>query len=188
MCIFNVLSLEFAKLFTSTSTSTLLLNLQHIESDSLAQRSALTDSDNVSLLNSNKTRGAVGSQVGVSLFITVVLFDKVQVLSSNDNSSFHLGRLNDTRENATTDADVSGERALFVNISSFDSFLGCLESKANFLVPAFANSTLQSYSLVVLENGVLLLIGSFGLDLREPVTCSIENFFSLEEQGCPVRK
>lgn len=101
--------------------------------------------------------------IGMSLFITIVFLDKMQVLASNDDSALHLGRLNDSRQNTSTNANVASEWALFVNVSSINSFLGSLESKSNFFVPTLAQSTLQNYALVVLEDGVLLLKCSLSL-------------------------
>lgn len=57
---------------------------------SLAQRSALTNSHSVTILNTESGRN-VGGQVAVSLLISGVLGDEVEIFSSDDQSSVHLG-------------------------------------------------------------------------------------------------
>lgn len=64
----------------------------------------------------------------VSLFETVVFSNVVQVVTTNNNGSLHFVRYNDTTEDTSTNADVSSEWALLVNISSVDSFRGSLEA------------------------------------------------------------
>lgn len=86
---------------------------QDVESDSLGQRSALTNGDLVSDFNSESGR-AVDGQVLVSFLVSPVLGDEVQVVPSDDDGSVHLGGLYDTSQDSASDGDVAGEGALLV--------------------------------------------------------------------------
>ena len=68
----------------------LVLNLDHIESDGLGEGSALSNSHDVTFLYSGEGWGAVSGQVLVSLLKTVVLLDVMEVVAANDDSSLHL--------------------------------------------------------------------------------------------------
>lgn len=54
------------------------------------------------------------SQVLVSLLVSLVLGDEVQVLSSDDDGVGHLGGVDDTGEDSASDGDFTGEGALLV--------------------------------------------------------------------------
>ena len=64
----------------------------------------------------------MGSKVLMSLLITIVFTNVMQILSTYDNSVVHLGRLDSTSKNATSDGNIAGEWALFVNVCAVDSF------------------------------------------------------------------
>jgi len=74
----------------------------NVESDSLGERTALTDSDNISFLD-REGRTAVSSDVLVSLFKSTVLSDVVKVVSSYNKSSLHLRRDDLSAENSSSD-------------------------------------------------------------------------------------
>lgn len=80
---------------------------------SLAQRSALANGNLVTLLNT-EGRGDVGSQVLVSLLVTGVLGDEVEVLAADDDGTVHLGGDNGAGQDTATDGDETGEGALLV--------------------------------------------------------------------------
>lgn len=65
-------------------------NLENVEADGLAQRSALADGDDISFLDS-ETWADVDGDVSVSLLESVVLLDVVEIVSSDDDSASHLG-------------------------------------------------------------------------------------------------
>jgi hypothetical protein len=65
-----------------------------------------------------------------------------------------------TSQNSSTDGDLSSEGALFVNVMTFNSLLGSLETKTNLLVPVVASLLCI---LGVLENTVLFKVGTFSL-------------------------
>ena len=80
---------------------------------SLAQRSALANGNLITLLNT-ESRGDVGSEVLVALLVTRVLGDVVEVFSSDDEGSVHLGRDDGAVQDTAADRDETGEGALLV--------------------------------------------------------------------------
>lgn len=86
------LNLEFAETLGFTSSSS---NLDNVESDGLGEWSTLANSNVITFLDS-ESWGDVSSQVLVSLFVSVVFWNIVQVVSSDDDGSVHLGRDNNT--------------------------------------------------------------------------------------------
>lgn len=105
-----------------------------VEADSLGERSALANGNLVTLLNTESRRN-VGSKVLVALLVTVVLGDVVEVVTSDNDGTVHLGRDNSTGQNLTTDRDNTGERALVVNVVGADGLSRGLETETNILVP-----------------------------------------------------
>ena len=79
----------------------------------LAQRSALSNGNLITLLNTESWRD-VRSKVLVSLLVPGVLGDEVEVFSADDESSVHLGGNDGTGQDTATDGDETGERALLV--------------------------------------------------------------------------
>ena len=72
--------------------------------------------------------------VRVSLFVSLVLFDKVQVIHAEDDGAVHFRRLDDAGQDSTSDGDVTGERALLVDIVAFDGLFRSLKAQTNVLV------------------------------------------------------
>lgn len=93
---------------------------EDVETDSLGERTALTDGDGVTLLDTERG-GDVGGEVLVALLVTAVLGDEVEVLAAEDDGVGHLARgVNDTSEDTATDRDLAGEGALLVDVSAVD--------------------------------------------------------------------
>jgi len=67
-----------------------ILDLQNVELDGLGKGTALTDGHTITLLDS-EARGAVDSHGSVTLLIPVVLGDVVQVVTTDDDGTLHLG-------------------------------------------------------------------------------------------------
>lgn len=86
--------LEFNKLFASRCFS--LLDFQHVVSNSFTQRTALSNRDGITILHADKTWGQVSSNITMTLFITVVFWNVVQVITTNDDGSAHFGADHDT--------------------------------------------------------------------------------------------
>ena len=80
---------------------------------SLAQWSALTNGDLVTLLNTESGRD-VGGEVLVALLVTGVLGDEVKVLAADNQGTVHLGGNDGAGQDTATDGDETGERALLV--------------------------------------------------------------------------
>lgn len=148
-------NLKFRELLTSLRIA-VALDFEDVEANSLGQGTAFTDSDDITSLNTNESGRAMGGNVLVSLFVTVILLDVVQVFTTNDNGAFHFGGNNLTSKNTSTDGYVTSEGAFLINVSSSDGFLGSLETQTDVLVPA-RTFTLWDNALVVHEDGVLLL-------------------------------
>ena len=108
-------------------------DFQDVETNSLGQRSALAD-DNLVAFLASKRRGNVRGNVRVSLFVSLVLFDKVQVIHAEDDGAVHFRRLDDAGQDSTSDGDVTGERALLVDIVAFDGLFRSLKAQTNVLV------------------------------------------------------
>ena len=138
-------------------------NLQDIESHSLGKRSALSDDHNVSFLDS-EARTDVDRHVGMSLLKSVVFLDIVQVVSSHNDGSVHLGAHHHSLQDLSSDGDIGSEGAFLIDVLSFDGFLGSLESKSYILEVSHSLAGLLSQQLgAVEEHGVLFLESSFNL-------------------------
>ena len=102
----------------------------HVEAHSLGKRTALSNGDNISLLD-GKGRRAVGRNVLVTLFETTVLLDVVQVIPSDNNGVLHLGRNNLSVEDASSDGNISGKGALLVDVVTLNGGIGSLDSESD---------------------------------------------------------
>ena len=71
--------------------------------------------------------------VSVSLFVSVVLGDVMKIISSHDDGSLHLGWDADTLQDSSSDRNVAGEWAFFINVSRFDGLFRSSESKSDVL-------------------------------------------------------
>ncbi len=119
--------LEHDKLLLQVTLDLGWLNSQDIESDTLGEWSALSDSDNISWLNS-ESWGAVSLEGLVSLLESLELSNVMQVISSNDDGSVHFVGDDETLVNSSSDGWASSEWALVVNVITFNGFLWGLES------------------------------------------------------------
>lgn len=125
-----------------------LADFQDVEAHSLGQRTALTNGDNIAMLNISEHRGAVDAHVAVTLLETAVFAHKVQVVAPNDNGALHLGLADHAGQNATTDPHITGPGALLVDVGTIDGLTWGLETESH-----IAGATQQ------------LLLGDAGLDL-----------------------
>lgn len=148
----HLINLELGELLLLALSGT-AGNSKNVESNGLRKRTALTNSDNITLSNT-ESRGNVGSKVLVTLLVTVVLRDVVEVLTSQDDGTVHLGRDDSSSEDLSTDRDKTNEGALLVNVGSLDGLLGGLETKTNILIPSLG--LLVDLGLGVLEDVRLL--------------------------------
>ena len=88
----------------------------HIEADRLGEGTALAHGDDITGLNIHEARRHVDGHVIVALLETAVLLDEVQVIATNDNGTLHFELADDSGQNSATNADVTGEGALLVDV------------------------------------------------------------------------
>lgn len=65
----------------------------------------------------------MNGDVPVTLLETAVLADVMQIITSDDDGALHLQLLNDSGEDASTDANVAGEWAFLVNVGAIDGLM-----------------------------------------------------------------
>ena len=117
--------LELLKLLLGASS---LGDLEHIESDSLAQGPALSNSDNVSNLYIPETGGQVHRHVLVTLLKAIVLSDVMEIVPADDDIPLHLHLHHDTRQDPILDGDITSEGAFLVYVGALNGFFGCLKA------------------------------------------------------------
>ncbi len=131
--------------------------------DGLSEGSALSDSDDITFLDS-ETRRAVSNEVSVSLFISIVLFDIVEIVSSDNDGIFHLVRDDHSSKDFSSNADISSEGTFFVNVISLNGFLGGFESESDISEVSDSLSSLREEEfLIAIENSGLFLVSLFFL-------------------------
>jgi len=122
---------------------------------------ALANGDDITDLGL-EARGDVGRDVLVTLLVTVVLRDPVEVVTTDNDGALHLGADDGTTEDTATNAHVAGERALLVNVVVLDGSLRGLEAKSDILpVAGLATHLAAEDALAANENGRLLLESAF---------------------------
>lgn len=119
---------------------------------SLAKGSALANGNLVTLLNTESGRD-VGGEVLVSLLVTRVLGDEVEVLSSDNDGSVHLGGNDGAGEDTATDGDSASEGALLVYIaqSQQSQFVrGCVPVRISISISSrCSNAAFQSFAIAL---------------------------------------
>ena len=108
------------------------LNRDDVEVDGLAKWPALTNLDDITLLN-NESWAAVSWDLSVPLLETLVLSDPVEVISPDDDGPLHLGGNDNTPHEAAPDGDVASEWALAVDVFALLSSLWSLDAQADVL-------------------------------------------------------
>ena len=84
----------------------------------------------------------------MSLLISGVFWDEVEVFSADNEGAVHLGGNNSSGQDTTTDGNETGERALLVNVASLNGGLWGSESQSNVFIPSSATlSNLAGLSL-----------------------------------------
>jgi len=139
-----------------------LLDLQYVETDGLTQWTALTNSNLITNSNIQETWRQVCRDVSMSLFVSVVLLDVVQVVTTQYASSLHLQRSNGTGQDSTTNRNITSKWAFLVNVVSFNSVDWCLEAQT-YVTNESTSNLLTCTSFVVQEDSWLLLESFFSL-------------------------
>ena len=123
-----ILCSEHDECLSNITFNSFLLDSQSVESDSLGDRSALTDGNDITNSSSGESRGKMSGHVLMSLLESVVLLNVVEVISSEDNSSAHLIGEDDTFEDSASDGNWGSERTLVIDVLSGHCLLGSLET------------------------------------------------------------
>ena len=144
--------LKDSELFLITRTS--WCELQDVESDCLREWSALTEDNMITFLQLSESWGDMNSDVLVSLLVSLVFWNEVEVVSSDDDCSLHVAWLDDSREDSTSDGNLWCEWTLVIDICAIDCLLWCCESHANLLV----------ISLDTCEVNLSLLVSLVGME------------------------
>lgn len=66
------------------------------------------------------------AHVAMTFLKTTVFTHKVQIITTNDNGTLHLGFTHNTSQDAATDSHISGPWTLLVNVSTIN---GLVEEK-----------------------------------------------------------
>ena len=89
--LYSVTSSEEHELLSNVTFDSLGLNSENIESHGLWEWSALSNGNDITFSDS-ESWWDVDGEVVVSLLESVVLLDVVEIVSSDDDGSLHLGR------------------------------------------------------------------------------------------------
>ena len=108
-------------------------HLQHVEMDGFCERSAFSDEDDISFFDC-ESWGAMGWDVSMSLFISIVFGDIVEIISSHNDCSLHFGGDDDTLQDLASNGDVAGEGTFFIDVVALDGFLWGFEVQSDILV------------------------------------------------------
>jgi len=76
--------------------------------------------------------------ISVSLLISVVFRNIVEIVPSDDDGSLHFSGDHDTLEKLAADGDVGGEGALLINVGGFNCLFRSPEAKPDVLEVAHA--------------------------------------------------
>ena len=139
----------------------------NVEAHSLGKGTALSDRNNISLLD-GKCGRAVGGNVLVTLFETTVLGNVMQIIPSNNNGSLHFRRYDLSGEDTSSNGNITGKGAFSVYVVSLNGGIGSLDSQTDIsdvthsLLAFGANGTLTSD-----KDGILLLVGLLVLCLAK---------------------
>ena len=87
--------LELAEKLHSLSASGGVIDGNNVELDGLGEGAALSNSDLISLTHA-EARRAVSRESAVTLLITLVLADVVQIIAADNDGALHLVSANDT--------------------------------------------------------------------------------------------
>lgn len=101
----------------------------------------------------------VRRNVGMPLFISLVLLDKVKVVSADNDGPHHLSTVASASKNTTPDGYIASKWALLVNVRAFNCLSRGLEAQANALkipVPSLTGSLALARLLRAEENLGLL--------------------------------
>lgn len=144
------------------------LSVDNVEADGLREWAALTDGNDITLVKT-EAWADVGWDVLVSLFVSLVLWNVVQIVTADDDATVHFVSTNDATEDSSTDADITGEWALVVDVRALDGFLRDFEAKTD-----VAGETLADLAVLVLsvaDLALLLIVWSNKVSFHQKKWC-----------------
>ncbi len=151
------------KLFSNVSDNFMGGYLEDIKMNCFGQWAALSDQNNVSFLDWESGRN-MGGNISVSLLISVVFRNIVEIISTDHNCTLHLGWDDNSLKDLSSDGNSWGERAFLVNVVGFNSLLWSSEIQTNLLVVSDTWASLFCEQFfAVKKNVILFLEGSFVL-------------------------
>jgi len=102
----------------------------------------------------------VAGNISMAFLEPVVLLNVVQIIPSDDDGPLHFGGLDDAFQNAASNMDIAGERALLIHVHTIDGSGRGLEAQANIFVVAQSLTLLRfstQHPIVALSYCGLLL-------------------------------
>ena len=105
----------------------------------------------------------------VTLLKAIVLSDVIEIVPADDNGPLHLHLRDDTRQDPTSDGDISSEGAFLVYVVPSMASLGILKPRPIFLYyqgSFFLAGFSQQNLLLVLKDRRLLLVSRLHLKVR----------------------
>ena len=155
---------EEHELFSDVTDDFVGDDFQNVETDGLAKGFAFSNDNDVTFLDW-ESWGAVNWDVSVSFFVSIVFWNIVEIISSDNDGSLHLGWDADTLKDSSSDWNVAGERAFLINVSGFNGFLWSSESESDVFKVSDAWSGLFGEKLFsIKEDWFLFLEWSFVLN------------------------
>jgi len=134
-------------------------DFKDVEVDGFGEGSAFSDEDDISFFDC-ESRGDVSGDVSVSLLVSVVFRDVVEVITTDNNSALHLGGNDDSLQDLASNGNVRSEGTLLVNIVRLNSLLGSFEAEPDVLVVSDTGTGLFCEQLFAVEEDVILLLES----------------------------
>ncbi len=118
---------EEHELFSNITDNFVRDNLKNIKMNSLGEWSALPDNNDVTFFNW-ESWWAVDWDISVSLLISVVFWDIMEIVTSDNNGSLHFSRNNNALKDLTSNGYIGSEWTFLIDISWLNGFLGSFES------------------------------------------------------------
>lgn len=103
-------------------------DLEHIEANGLPQGPALSHRDNVTYVHTPETGGQGHRHVLGILLKVIVPSNVMEIVPLDDHTSLHLHLGHDTRQDLTSDGEVTSEGAFPVYVGALGGLRGRLEA------------------------------------------------------------
>ena len=134
---------------------------KYVETNCFWQWPTLSYGYNITFFHIFESRRAVCCYVLVAFLITTVFCLEVQIITANNDGVLHLGWNNNTFKNTATDGNVASERALLVDVCTFNSAFWGLKAKANVTVVTSSGLRLFDQRRLLTYKYRILLLNAF---------------------------